>query len=67
MPTMDGFDLVKYLRNSPEYRSIPVVMLSAYGSGNLINAINAGTNQAIRKPIDVDALLKNIKEWLKTE
>ena len=64
MPNLDGLDMVKTLRKSPEYRSIPIIMLSAYGSGNLINAINVGANEAMRKPVHADLLLKNMKEWL---
>jgi CheY-like chemotaxis protein len=64
MPNLDGIDMVKQLRSSPDYKAIPIVMLSAFGSGNLINAINAGANQAMRKPINPDLLLKNVSEWL---
>ena len=64
MPHLDGLDMVKLLRRSPEYRSIPIIMLSAYGSGNLINAINVGANEAMRKPVHAEVLLKNLKEWL---
>ncbi len=63
MPNLDGVDLVKTLRSSPEFRDIPVLMLSAYGSGNLISAINAGANHAMRKPVNVESLLKNVREW----
>jgi two-component system chemotaxis response regulator CheY len=64
MPHLDGLDMVKLLRRSPEYRSIPIIMLSAYGSGNLINAINVGANEAMRKPVHAEVLLKNMQEWL---
>jgi CheY-like chemotaxis protein len=64
MPNLDGIEMVKQLRSSPKYRAVPIVMLSAFGSGNLINAINAGANQALRKPVNAESLLKDVSEWL---
>ncbi len=64
MPNLDGIEMVKILRESPEFKAVPVLMLSAYGSGNLINAINAGANQAMRKPVNPDSLLKNVRDWV---
>lgn len=64
MPNLDGVAMVKTLRSSPKYQTLPIVMLSAYGSENLVNAMNAGANEAMRKPIHCEQLLKNVKEWL---
>jgi two-component system, chemotaxis family, chemotaxis protein CheY len=64
MPNLDGIEMVKILRQSPAFRSLPIIVLSAYGSGNLINAINVGANQAMRKPVHAESLLKSINEWL---
>jgi CheY-like chemotaxis protein len=65
MPNLDGIDMVKTLRQSPEYRAVPVIMLTALSSDNLLKSVNAGANEAMRKPVNPDALLKNIKEWLR--
>ncbi len=64
MPNLDGIDMVKTLRQSPEYKAIPIVMLSAYGSGNLSTAISVGANEAMRKPVDAKLLLQNIRMWI---
>jgi CheY-like chemotaxis protein len=64
MPNMDGIDMVKALRKSSKYKRIPIVMLSAFGSGNLINAINAGANEAMRKPVHAELLLQYITKWI---
>jgi CheY-like chemotaxis protein len=57
MPNCDGIDLLRTLRKSLEHRTLPVVMLTARGSENLFNAINAGANAALRKPVDTELLL----------
>ena len=53
-PRIDGIQLVRALRSTPKYRKIPVLVVSAYGSGNLKEALNAGANAAMRKPINFD-------------
>jgi CheY-like chemotaxis protein len=57
MPNCDGIDLLRTLRKSPEYRALPVIMVTAYGSDNLFNALNAGANAALRKPLETESLL----------
>jgi CheY-like chemotaxis protein len=64
MPNLDGIEMTKRFRQIPEYRTIPIIVISAYGSGNLINAINVGANTAMRKPIHAETLLSHVKEWL---
>jgi CheY-like chemotaxis protein len=64
MPYLDGLDMVKMLRKSPAYKTIPIVMLSAYGSGNLMSALNVGANEAMRKPVNAELLLQNVKKWI---
>jgi CheY-like chemotaxis protein len=64
MPHLDGLDMVKMLRKSPAYKTIPIVMLSAYGSGNLMSALNVGANEAMRKPVNAELLLQNVKKWI---
>ena len=64
MPKLDGLDLVKKIRERPDCKSVPVVILSALGSSNLMMAVDAGANQAMPKPVDVDVLLESIEEWL---
>jgi CheY-like chemotaxis protein len=64
MPNMDGIDMVRTLRKSPKHKRIPIVMLSAFGSGNLTSAINAGANEAMRKPVHAELLLQYITKWI---
>jgi two-component system chemotaxis response regulator CheY len=64
MPNLDGLEMVKRLRQSPEYKRIPIVMLSAFGSGNLSSAINVGANEALRKPVHAELLLQYVTKWI---
>lgn len=64
MPNLDGIEMVKTLRNSPEFRTTPIIMMTALNRENLLSGMDAGANEAMRKPINPEALLKNMKEWL---
>ena len=60
MPNLDGIEMVKTLRQIPECKAIPVLMLSAYGTNKLFEAINAGASHVMRKPLDFDFFFKAI-------
>jgi two-component system alkaline phosphatase synthesis response regulator PhoP len=64
MPNLDGIRMVKLLREMPECSKIPVLIMSAYGSGKLDEAIEAGANHAMRKPVEFGLFLKALKELL---
>jgi two-component system chemotaxis response regulator CheY len=64
MPNLNGIEMVRMLRDLPECRGIPVVVISALGSGDLTGALEAGANQGMRKPLDLDRLIQAIKRLL---
>ena len=66
MPGMDGFEVVRQVRQDPEVKHIPIIMVTALTSReNRLRAVEAGANDFISKPIDkmevkvrTDSLLK---------
>lgn len=67
MPRLDGFGLVNRLRINPETRDIPVVFITAtyVAPEDRIFAQNIGATRFIQKPLDLDELLRTIRELLK--
>ena len=60
MPDINGLELISYLRNNPNYRHIPVVILSTEGSqSDIEKGRSLGANEYIVKPFN-SADLKNI-------
>lgn len=65
MPNMGGFELVKAIRGNPQYKFIPILMLTTETStekkqeGKL-----AGATGWIVKPFNPDTLLKTLKRVL---
>jgi CheY-like chemotaxis protein len=64
MPGIDGIQMVKMLRQLPEQKSTPVLMITAHGDVRE-SAINAGANQTLGKPFDLDELITEVRKILK--
>lgn len=64
MPRLDGIGLVRTLRNSPNYQNTPIIVMSAFGSGNLQAAVQAGADKAMRKPLNFEQFFKSIENLL---
>lgn len=59
MPEMDGFELLKILKYSDSYASIPVIMLTAKGEPkDLDKGISLGVEFYLPKPFRIDNLMK---------
>ena len=61
MPNLDGFGLLKALREDPEIASIPVIMLSARsGEESRIEGLKAGVDDYLIKPFTARELLARV-------
>jgi two-component system chemotaxis response regulator CheB len=66
MPKMDGFELIKQLRSRLETAVIPIIMLTArQDKDSELKGIDAGADDYIVKPFDIDKLLSRIKMLLR--
>jgi len=66
MPNVDGFAVLKELKNSSQTMSIPVVMLTALADmDSQIQAAQLYTEDYLTKPIDTQALKLKIDEVLR--
>ena len=65
MPVMDGYTALNEIRVAANTRDIPVVMLTAVAFDlNRKMALNAGANDYLTKPVDVDLLLTKVKKFV---
>jgi PAS domain S-box-containing protein len=61
MPNLDGFGLLKALRENPETASIPVIMLSARaGEESRVEGLEAGVDDYLIKPFSARELLARV-------
>ncbi|MDH5216516.1 MAG: response regulator [Gammaproteobacteria bacterium] len=66
MPYVDGFQLVDYVRNTREWASVPVVMLTAKSQEkDIIKGLEAGANDYVIKPFQPNELATRLKLLMK--
>jgi PAS domain S-box-containing protein len=62
MPEMDGYQLLRNLRQLPEMANVPAVALTGYGrSSDIDRARQEGFSEHLTKPLDLDQLLKIVQ------
>ena len=58
MPGIDGFEVIRRLRENPETSDVQIVILSALNSNeDVVKGFNVGANDFIMKPIIMEKLL----------
>lgn len=65
MPRIDGFEVATYMRNNPELRPVPIIMItSRSGEKHRARARDIGVNRYLTKPYKEEALLSEIHAML---
>ena len=63
MPEMDGLELTVKLREKPEYKDVPIVMVTTEGGkADVLEALTKGTTSYIVKPFTPDVLKQKMDE-----
>lgn len=66
LPIINGYQVCKMLKGDPEYKSIPIIMLSAKAEkADKDRGMQSGCDAYIIKPFEFDNLEKTIKKFLK--
>ncbi|MCH1929620.1 PAS domain S-box protein [Shewanella sp. A25] len=65
MPVMDGYQATKALRKRPELADLPVIAMTANAmAGDKEKCIEAGMNDHVAKPIEVNILYQTLLDYL---
>lgn len=65
MPVMDGYEAIANIRKNKKYQELPIIAITAKAmKGDKEKAIEAGANDYVSKPIDIDKLISLIRVWV---
>ena len=64
MPRMNGIEMIKRIREEDEFRQTPIIVMSAYGKRIIDDALKAGADDFVEKPIDFEKFLTAIRSKL---
>ena len=65
MPEMDGYETMKEIRKEPKFRNLPIIAVTAKAmKGDRSKCIEAGANDYLSKPVDMDKLFSLLRVWL---
>lgn len=68
MPKMDGFEVASAIRNDPELKDLPIIMItSRTGEKHRNRAFGLGVNEYIGKPFQEGLLLETIEKLITVE
>jgi twitching motility two-component system response regulator PilG len=65
LPRMDGYNICHLVRNNPEYRDLPIIMLS--GKDGIFDKMRgklAGSTEYMTKPFDSTELVQTVRRYL---
>ncbi len=66
MPRMSGYEMCRRLKNNPETKRVPVVMVTALNElGDIERGVDSGADDFLSKPINKLELLTRVKSLLR--
>lgn len=65
MPEINGYEMLKIIRENPALKDVPVIFLTSNNDKNhVLKAVANGANDYVIKPIDEEILLEKIQAAL---
>ena len=64
MPNLNGLEMITLLRKQSWFTRVPILAITAYGSNIALDALDAGADRAMTKPVEFDALIDGIRQLL---
>ncbi len=65
MPEMDGYEAIGEIRKQKKFKKLPIIALTAKAmKGDRSKCIEAGANDYLAKPFEIDRLFSMLRVWL---
>ncbi|MFY9572733.1 MAG: response regulator [Blastocatellia bacterium] len=67
MPRLDGIGMIHALRDTPRFKHTPILAITSFGMERAMEAIRAGANRALARPVQNHLLLVFVFDLLRPE
>ncbi|HZM89043.1 MAG TPA: response regulator [Blastocatellia bacterium] len=67
MPRLPGLEMIHRLREMAEFKTVPILAVTSTGMERAVEAIKAGANRALARPIENHLLLAFVFDLLKKD
>ena len=61
------YEITKAVRADPNWRHVPVIMITATGGADLVRSLEAGADDFVSKPFDKNELLARVKSLIRVK
>lgn len=65
MPQMDGYEVTRRVRQNPRFPFIPILLITAHDRSSVVEGLDNGADDFIRKPFDMEELLARVRSLLR--
>ena len=65
MPRLNGLGVIQAIRSTPEYKRVPILAITSFGAERAMEALRAGANRALARPVRNELMLEFVNDLLK--
>jgi len=65
MPRLNGLGLIQRIRSTPAFQRVPILAITSFGTERAMEALRAGANRALARPVRNELMLEFVNDLLK--